>query len=248
MLNGTFVQSLESQYRRDLSEQPAEWTVSPALHHKITEDGRMHAFYGATTVLKLNEEDKIKCRAVGERLFEGLPLPMVSILPETYHLTVHALSNPYNVPGGTTELVLADIARREETVAVLFRTVREEYGGEKIRMRALGPSTNGKDVVSLKFVPSQDRDAELLCDLFLRLESLLPLQKPYVPHVSLAYFLPRPYDAKQIAALYNRLRELDSDAFRFELTLDVMEMAYQRHSHMNDFRDIFTVGSVGLQS
>ncbi|WP_248928046.1 hypothetical protein [Paenibacillus hamazuiensis] len=244
MSTETFAQLLESHYRRELSEQPAEWTVSPALHRKITEDGRMQPFCGATTVLKLNEEDKLKCRALRDRLLEDLDLPLVVILPETYHVTVHALSNPYNVEGGSTEAVLADIARREEAVAALFRSVRKEYGGEKIRLRTLGPSTSGKDVVSLKFAPSGERDSAILGDLFQRLESLLPLHKIYVPHVSLAYFVPRPYDAKQIAALYSRLRELDSDSFRFELALDVMELAYQRHTDMHDFRDVFTVRSV----
>lgn len=244
MSTETFAQILEAQYRRDLEQQPASWSVSPALGRKISEDGRMQDFFGATTVLKLSQEDKARCRIVQGKLFDGLGLPLVPILPVTFHVTVHALSNPYSVPGGTPDAVLADMERKRESVSGLFRTIRSLYAGRRIRLRTLGPSTNAKDVVSIKLAPIGGEDAELLTDLFGRLEELHPLGKPYVPHVSLAYFLPRLYSGSQIAALYDRLRVLDQEAGRFELTLDILDMAYQHHYHMNDFRDEFTVRDV----
>lgn len=239
---GTYIQALEEKYRQERLERPSVWSVSPGLSRKVTEDGRMQPFFGATTVLKLREEEKALCRRVQEQLLDRLDAPLVAIDPGTFHLTIHALSNPYSVPGGTDPEIAADIERRREGVTDLFRDIRESYGEEQIRVRSLGASTNGKDVISLKFVPSDERSRAVLTDLFGRFEQFYPLHKPYVPHISLAYFLPRVYDSRQITALYDRLDQLEADGItQFEVTIDILDLAYQHHAHMNDFRDQFTV-------
>jgi hypothetical protein len=81
---------------------------------------------------------------------------------------------------------------------------------------------------------------------FNRFEGLYPLNKPYIPHVSLGYFKLKKNDNNEIKDLYETLHILNKAA-EFEIELEVNHLAYQHHYHMNDFRDIFRVDSIEVK-
>lgn len=232
----------EDEFARHNRERPAVWNVSEGLSAKITPDGRMNAFFGATTVIPLGERDREKYRLLQEELFAAIPGMLVPIELSTFHVTVHALANVYSA-GPDPADVRRNIAAYEDVVREAFAAIGADYAGEVVRLRTLGVSTNSRDVVSVKLVPSAERDYRVLTDLFDRLETVYPLRKPYVPHVSLGYFQLRVYGPDEIGRLYDTLERLNGRP-QPNIELSVDDLAYQYHEHMNDFRNVFTVGSL----
>ncbi len=233
----------KQEFRRQLDSRPSEWTIADGLSAKITPDDRMNAFYGATTVIRLAETDREAVRRLQADLMEAAPDMLVPVDPATFHLTIHALSNVYSA-GPEPDDVRRSIAAHEPLVEAEFRRIRADYGGRVVRMTALGVSTSGKDVVSVKYIPESRDDFDVLTDLFDRIEAIYPLRRPYAPHVTLGYFRLRRYDAAEIERLYDAMARLSRERALGAIELPVDGLAYQLHRHMNDFRDVFTVGSL----
>ena len=192
-----YTNQLTLKFTRDMKEMPLPWKISGKLGEKITLTGEMKPFYGATTVIKLSERDKMACIDICNRLFEQHGELFVPLEHDTYHLTIHALSNAYNV-AKDDELIRQSIEEKEPVVMSTFRSFADVYGHEKIRMKALGLSTNGKDVVGFKYVPCEESDYERLIHLFNAMENVYPLGEFFVPHVSLGYFQIREYGDEEI--------------------------------------------------
>jgi len=237
-----FTDRLIQSFANNMRHIPKEWTISERLSEKITMDGELKPFYGSTSVIALSEQDGAKCRAIQNELFARHADMFVKLHPETFHLTIHAFSNPYSVSTDNDE-IKRDMAAIEGSIRAEFRKISEVYKGRTIRMKALGVSTGGGDVISIKFCPAAVRDYQIISDLFDRFERLYPLNKPYIPHVSLGYFKLKKYDSNEIESLYDTLIHLNQGA-GFEIELEVNRFAYQHHYHMNDFRDVFRVDSV----
>ncbi|GAK41552.1 hypothetical protein PUW24_07055 [Paenibacillus urinalis] len=235
----TYASDLQRRWNQDMNNRPEEWVVSESLSAKITQEGQMNDFYGATSVITLSESDRQKCRVAQERLLGVLEHQLVKLEPETFHLTIHSFSNVNNTPGGK-QVIQEKLAQLEEVIAAEFRSIAALYGGQRIRMRSLGVSTSGKDVISIKYVPASKDDYEILTDLYNRMEKIFPEYRSYVPHVSLGYFKLKKLEQAEIALLYDTLermcKELDLD-----IVLDVDRFVYQHHFHMNDFRDVFSI-------
>lgn len=238
-----FPERLTLSFLQNMTNMPKEWTISDRLSEKITPDGKLRPFYGSTSVIALSEQDGALCRKVQDDLFTRHADMFVKLHPETFHLTIHAFSNPYSVSPDIDE-IKKNMAAFEPLIQEEFRAIGRLYKDKKIRMRALGTSTGGGDVISLKFIPATEADSYMISDLFDRLEKLYPLHKPYIPHVSLGYFKLKQYKPSEIAGLYDTLRLLNAGA-GFEIELEVNHLAYQHHYHMNDFRDVFRVDTVG---
>ncbi|RED55960.1 hypothetical protein [Cohnella lupini] len=234
-----YSEHLTTLFTTNMNKVPIPWVISNKLSEKITLSGEMKPFYGATTVIKLSEQDKSACIAIRNRLFAKHGNCFAKLETDTYHLTIHALSNVYNV-AKDDELIRQRIRDIEPMVEAAFRLFAKQYGRDKIRMKALGVGTSGKDIIGLKYVPCEESDYAILIDLFNILEKVYPLGEFFVPHVSFGYFQIRDYRDGEITALYETLNQLNSE-MDLTIELDVSELVYQHHYHMNDFRDIFRV-------
>lgn len=235
-----FLQQLRDSFAAEMSNKPKQWVISDRLHQKITEDGRMKPFFGATSVIHLSERDIASCNHVQEALFRKHPDMFVQIDQKTFHVTVHAFSNPYTV-SHEISAIRQDIEKVRDIIENEFRKLAGMYHDRTIRMKALGASTAGKDVVSLKFEPSNEEDHLILIDLFQRFEAIYPLGSAYIPHVSLGYFKLVAYSVQEIDALYETLTEINA-GLNMEIELELNQLAFQIHYDMNDFRDQFMLG------
>ena len=234
-----YMSQWQARFDRDMNAMPDPWIVSHKLQEKITPEGALKPFYGATTVYRMSERDIAACKVVRDRLFERHGGRIVGLAPDTYHLTVHALSNGYNV-ANDNESIRRSIAETEPKVAKAFRDIARLQVDRTIAMRALGVSTGGKDIIGIKFVPAAEADFELLIELFDRMETVYSLKEFYVPHVSLGYHQIRQHTPEEVSDLYDTLRQINKD---IDLTIElaVADMVYQHHYDMGDFRDVFDV-------
>lgn len=234
-----FISKIKDEFDKNINNVPVEWKVSKKLEDKITKYGTMNEFYGSTSVIKLNEEDRNKCIKLRDDLYKNNDDLLVRLHSKTFHLTIHAFCNVYNVSKDKHE-IKRKMDSIEEDIKEMFKQINKEYGNETIRLKVLGPSTNGSDVVSIKFIPDSEKDFAILYNLFERCESIFPLNKPYTPHVSLGYFKLKKYTTNDIQRLYSDIKRI-SDYSNFYIELPVGDLVYQHHYHMNDFRDVFKV-------
>lgn len=237
-----FTERLTRGFTENMNHIPKEWTISDRLSEKITKDGNLKPFFGSTSVIALSEQDGAKCRQIQNELFARHPDMFVKLHPETFHLTIHAFSNPYSASNDNFEIE-KEMATIKGGILAEFMEIGRLYKDRTIKMRALGTSTGGGDVISIKFIPAAEPDYHLIYDLFDRFEKLYPLNKPFIPHVSLGYFKINPYTPAEIRSLFDTLTHLNQSA-GFEIELAVNWFAYQQHYHMNDFRDVFRVDTV----
>lgn len=219
------------------------WEISKSLYNKITPDGHMKEFFGDTTVIRLSDRDINRCREVQDILLDGNQNLFVKIMPETFHITIHAFNNSNNIKKEQITLEQA-VAKSEVIIKNEFCNIFSQYSGKSITMKSIGISLNPmKDVISIKFIPSHNIDYKLIIDLFNRFEAIHPLNCIFVPHVSLAYFKLQKYTMDEVKRLHDRLIQLNN-RIGFEVELDIGRLAYQHHSDMNNFTDIFKISDL----
>ena len=140
----------------------------------------------------------------------------------------------------------AEIDAEEETIEKriedLFHKLHDS-GRKDVSLIALGPSTSGSDVVSIKFVPKDDEDARILQDIFSESEDIWPVGRPYTPHVSLGYFKTEEFPQDAVESLYREIKALAEET-DFTISFSVDDLVYQRHFDMQDFRKIFSVAEM----
>ncbi len=234
-----FISQLERQWQEQMHNKPQQWKESDGLAAKIKKDGTMNDFFGYTTVIPLHDSDRLRCEQAQHRLLERMSHRLVALLPETFHLTIHALGNERNTTGGA-EMVRQRMSSYEPQMEQTFREIAERYAGRHIAMRSLGVSTNARDVVSIKYAPEAAEDYALLMDLYERIQELSPERSMYLPHVSLCYFRLDGLEQPEIDLLYQTMDEINR-SMKLDIVLEVDELVYQMHRHMNDFPAIFAV-------
>ena len=154
----------------------------------------------------------------------------------------HEFCNEYTVSHSPAEIDEEE-RRIEDKIRNLFSLLHREYGGRIIRLRALGPSTNGNDVVSIKFIPLTASDSSILQHIFSESEKIWPVGRYYTPHVSLGYFRTEQFSRESVTALYDDIRK-EAEKTDFTISFSVDDLVYQRHYDMQDFRKIFSVSEV----
>ena len=109
------------------------------------------------------------------------------------------------------------------------------YQDREIEMFSPGVSTNGTDVISLKFIPASDDSYRIIMDLFQRMETICPLGQPYVPHISFAYFKRMIYSNEQIAEIYKAIEEANNAYGNIHIKLPITSLEVMKHFIMSSY-------------
>lgn len=223
---------LMSRFNSD-SIPPSEWRIAANIMKKVSEDGMLKPFYGYTSVFSLGALDSDKCRAPYDLISHRLK-DLVILLPvDTFHLTLHTFWNQNN--SGSAEDVDRRFNESYESIKSAMDEITAIYQGREIEMFSPGVSTNGTDVISLKFIPASDDSYRVIMDLFQRMESICPLGQPYVPHISFAYFKRMIYSDEQIADIYKAIEEANRALGCIHINLPITSLAVMKHCIMSSY-------------
>lgn len=237
-----FIDRVSSAFSSQIWNVPKKWNISAPLRDKVSSNGDFLPFYGYTSVFRLSKEDRNICRSIQERLFEKNGDMFVVLPCETFHVTAHEYANVYTVSKSMDE-----IDEENNKVMPLIRSffcdLYDRYRDTRITLKALGPSSNGSDVVSIKFIPDSKDDCALLEYIFDKSEQIWPVGKKYTPHVSLGYFKLQEFSRTQIDSLYSDM-QLISKTIDYKVSFSVGDLVFQRHFDMKDFRGLFTVSDM----
>lgn len=239
-----YKERLWQSFRESLAYRADEWRVPDSLEEKVTADGSMDPFFGATALIRLAETDRARCDRLQARLLAQNPDMLVPLRPATFHMTVHPFCNGYDA-GERRDEVRREMEQSEDAIEAEFRQIAETSVRRELRMKALGISPLGKEVVAVRLAPQRREDYELLMDLSGRLNRIYPVDQWLLPHVSLGYFKLRSYSGEALATLYETVEALSREAAAWEMTLPIGGLTYCHHYDMNDFEERFSVA--GLQ-
>ena len=217
------------------------WTVPGGLVAKVAPDGRLLPFHGDTVVLELGPSD-IEVVAERMRLLEArVPHLLAEPLATTeLHVTLHDLSNGPDRPALDPAMARNE-ARCREIFARLDDHFTQHLEDSTVRLVSTRSYPSVSTSVVLGFVPASDRDFRVVMNTYNLFDDVVWLGYWLRPHVTLAYFRPRPLDPADRAGLAEALDRLDAMG-PVVLTLDLRELAYQHFADMNTYRTITTVG------
>ncbi len=223
---------LMSRFNSD-SIPPSEWRIAANIMNKVSEDGMLKPFYGYTSVFSLGALDSDKCRAPYDLISQRLK-DLVILLPvDTFHLTLHTFWNQNN--SSSVEEVDRRFNESYGSIKSAMDEISAIYQDREIEMFSPGVSTNGTDVISLKFIPASDDSYRIIMDLFQRMETICPLGQPYVPHISFAYFKRMIYSNEQIAEIYKAIEDANNAYGNIHIKLPITSLEVMKHFIMSSY-------------
>ena len=237
-----WVEQLTESWQQEMDTQPQQWIVPPHLSTKVKEDGTFNDFFGYTTVIPLSEQDRSICEKAQALLIERLGDDLVQLLPETFHMTIHALANERNM-NSEPHIVQEWMQEHEATIYETCTEIARRSAGRKIAMRGLGISASNNTGITIRYAPEAEEDYQLLLEIYDRIRKISPEESVYRPHVSLFYFKLKPLSSEKTALLYETMEEINR-TMTFDIVLEVDRLSVQSHDHMNHFPTLYTIADL----
>ena len=216
---------LEDYVWRSLPER-GDFSTNPNLRKKVNEKGTFLPFYGNTTVFDLNAETKLELRKLQEELYMGAGWMLSQKLdPSTFHMTLHDL---VNAPGMSD-----DLKRRMKTTEEKAKPILEQWRGqEPLHMKTIWLFNMVNTSIVLGLAPADEDSWRRLDEMYMTMESVVPLGYALTPHITMAYFKPGNYSQYELNCLREVLHPVE-----LEIVLRLENLAYQEFTDMNHYRN-----------
>ncbi len=230
----TFIQEQEGSCL-GLSQE-IDWKIPASLQLKVDEKGKLKAFFGDTTVIKLREQKDLDFfsslqKSLHQHLGDCLASPLHS---ETFHMTTHDLSN-----GPQLQALQSNMKENEKRLRPFLTELRSflrenpQEGPLRMRCTNLYPCLNISILAAL--VPADEESFKKLAAIYNFVDKISYLD--YWPrfHITMAYFFPRKMTASESLLIGKTLQQYNPINYEFELNLS--ELVYQYFIDMNSYRD-----------
>ena len=228
---GEFLDRINSFEKKEISFGNTYFNVNPSLGKKIDETNKFRAFFGDTIVFDLDNRTKDKLTEYVEKIYESAPECFCEkLIPRTYHMTLHDLSN-----APILEDVAAEIFDNELNILELKKNI--EACKIKMKSKCIFNMVNTSLVMGL--YPIDEKEYEKLMRLYFLFDEVKPLSYPLTPHITLAYYNVNGFLTESARKLEKVVRELNDS--ELEVELDVRKLYYQKFRNMNDYINIFSI-------
>ena len=214
---------LEDYIYRSLPEWDPLYT-NPNLPQKVNNYGEFLPFYGNTVVFDLSSQTKLALQDLQEELYLAAGWMLSEKLaPSTFHMTLHDLVNDPE----RTETLMAHMAAAEEQAKKIMSQWKDQPPLE-MKGTWVFNMVNSSLVLGLK--PASEDSRIRLENMYQALESVVPLNYPLCPHITLAYYKPGIYTWYDVYSLREVLHPVELD-----VTLDPAKLFYQEFTDMNHY-------------
>ena len=216
-------------FQHDSLPHDGPLTTKPLLVEKVSPDGGLLLFFGNTMIFDLPQDVQLTIARMQLLLHHRCGFMLAQPLaPATLHMTLHDLLN------GVDAAALAEPVRRtgEAAKAILHRQRAAQQPPIRLTSALAFNMTNGS--VALGFAPDTEADCAALMALHRGYQSVVALDYPLTPHVTLAYFKPGVYGPDEVAQLADALAEINALP-QVHLTVDADCLHYYRFSDMNTY-------------
>ena len=231
----TYNQFLE---RINLFEKPETYfgdnyvTTSLSLAQKVNENNQFNEFYGDTVVFNLDDSTKEKIDSYVKQLYECAPECFAEqLVPHTYHMTLHDLSNSHELWHVSDKVF-------ENEIKMIELLEEKKVKPQTIRMKTKYVFNMVHTSLVFGLYPADEEEYGKLMELYSMVDEVQQLNYLFTPHITLAYYNRYGFDvtaAKKLEAVIKELNEKEP----FEIVLNTKELYYQKFTSMNQYYDVF---------
>lgn len=232
-----FLDRINSFEKREINYGSQYFRGNSSISLKVDKDNTFKHFYGDTVVFALDDSVIEKLGEYVKFLYQSAPGCFCErLVPHTFHVTLHDLSN---------SPVLQDVAEElSKNQLKVIEKMREIQRQEKavIRMKSKYIFNMVDTSLVLGLYPADEEEYRRLMDLYSIFDTVKKLNYPFTPHITLAYYNINGFDlsaARDLEAAVSRLNH--NNEFNVGLRTDCLY--YQKFRSMNDYTDIINLGT-----
>ena len=144
----------------------------------------------------------------------------------TFHMTLHDLANSQPEESGLYDYMKYT---QEQAVQILSQWKNDR----PLRMKTTWLFNMVNTSIVLGLSPADDETWKQLDDMYMQLESVVPLGYALTPHITMAYFRPGVYTEEQVQRLSGALRKVE-----LEFTLSMEQLVFQNFTDMNHYETV----------
>lgn len=205
---------------------------NPSISFKVDKNNTFRNFYGDTIVFALEDVVKEKLAEYVELLYQAAPECFCEkLVPNTFHVTLHDLSNSPALQDVAEELFENELKVIEKMGEI------QKCKKTKIRMKSKYIFNMVNTSLVLGLYPADEDEYHGLMELYYIFDSVKKLSYPLTPHITLAYYNINGFDLKAAGTLEDMVNRLNNN--KFDLELNVNYLYYQKFTSMNNYIDIF---------
>ena len=216
-------------FQRDSLPHDGPLTTKPLLVEKVAPDSTLLPFFGNTMIFDLPQDVQLTIARMQLLLHHRCGFMLAQPLaPATLHMTLHDLLN------GVDAATLAEPVRRtgEAAKAILHRQRAAQQPPIRLTSTLAFNMVNGS--VALGFAPDAEADCAALMAMHADYQSVVALDYPLTPHVTLAYFRPGSYAPEAVTALAEALAAINALP-KVHIAVDAGCLHYYTFEDMNTY-------------
>ena len=226
-----FLNRIYSFEKSEFQLSKEDFKPNPSLLKKVNLQNRFSNFYGDTIVFDLDKNTKDFLFECTDRLCkEASECFCERLIPDTFHMTLHDLSNSPQ---------LSDIAEEVfcNEINLITKLRNESFLHKNISMEStcVFNMVNTSLVMGLK--PVNENEYNKLIKLYSLVDCIKVLPYPLTPHITLTYYNRNGFSAQSAKKLETVVNELNKNKLTIEL--DINKLFYQKFSSMNNYINVF---------
>ena len=230
-----FLNRINSFEKREINYGNKLFKGNPSISQKVGKDNVFRNFYGDTIVFALDESVKEKLAEYVELLYQSAPECFCErLVPHTFHVTLHDLSNAPVLQDVAEELFENELKVMEKKEEI------QKQENEIIKMKSKYIFNMVDTSLVLGLYPVDEGEYRRLMDLYFLFDTVKKLSYPFTPHITLAYYNVNGFDLQAARSLEDAVNELNKN--EIDIELNVNHLYYQKFKSMNDYIDIINLG------
>lgn len=230
-----FLDRINSFEKSEISLGDDYFKGNPSIALKVNENNGFRPFYGDTVVFNLDDATKRKLANIVDSINAVAPECFCErLVPDTFHMTLHDLSN---------SPVLEDVA--VELFENELKTVKiaEKITVQKIKMKSKYIFNMVNTSLVMGLYPADEEEYNKLMYLYYLFDDVKKLGYPLTPHITLGYYNVDGFNIQSAKKLETIVKEFNTTEMNIEIELDTKELFYQKFVSMNDYVNIFSMAN-----
>lgn len=216
-------------FQHDSLPHDGPLVTKPLLVEKVAPDGGLRPFFGNTMIFDLPQDVQLTITRMQLILHHRCGWMLAQPLtPDTLHMTLHDLLNGVDADG------LAEPVRQTGAQAKAILARQRAAGIPPIRLSSTLAFNMTNGSVALGFAPDTETDCAALMSMHADYQTVVALNYPLTPHVTLAYYKPGSYGPEEVAALAEALHEINKLP-KVHVTVDAECLHYYTFEDMNTY-------------
>lgn len=230
-----FLDRINSFEKREINYGNKYFKGNPSIAQKVGEDNAFKNYYGDTVVFALDDIVKEKLAEYVELLYQSAPECFCErLVPHTFHVTLHDLSNAPVLRDVAEELFENEL----KVIEKMGEIQKQENAAIKMKSKYIFNMVDTSLVMGL--YPADEGEYCRLMNLYSVFDTVRKLNYPFTPHITLAYYNVNGFDLQAARSLEAAVSRLNNDEIEIELSID--HLYYQKFKSMNDYIDIVNLG------